>query len=377
MMRTLLLLSSLLALAACEAETPAPTDDDDAATGGVTVVATNPSPGQGDFFFQADLSVEFAIAPDSASLLLKDAAGTELPGETSWNDAGTKLNFDPAVDLLPSSDYIATITWTPTDFEPLEIGFGTARYGEPIEDVPALVDEVYSLDLAGATFIEPPGLGGVLGGLIDGVGVLFTLLPESDFAVDAQPGLQMMGALGVGEGQGMTQDQCTETLAWTAGEDGQIGTPDDTRATFEDPFLRLGPADLNLTIGGVSARLKDVRLVGVWHPDRSDFVGGEFEALIDTRGLDGLFEEGAEEGTICELASEALSVDCQECGAPNPGPFCLFGRAVDVSAERIDGLELEALYCPDILDRFDAGLCPIEEISSLDPDGDGLPSCPQ
>jgi hypothetical protein len=375
-MNRLLLLLPLL-LAACDADPADPVgDDDDAASGGVNIFELVPAPDSSDFFFRDDLTVEFTAAPDSATLVLVDAAGADVAGTTSWNASGSKMTFDPGSDLAPSSDYVATITWSPTDFEPFVLSFSTDVYGSPVADPSGLVGEVFSLDLAGATFIEPPGLGGVLGGLIDGVGVLFTLLPESDFAVGAQPGIQMMGALGVGEGQDIAQDACTATLDWTAGEDGVLGTLDDTPASFEDPFLRLGPADLNLTISGVSARLKEVNLVGVWHPDRRDFRGGEFEALIDTRGLDNLFEEGAEEGTICDLAAETLGVDCVDCGAPNPGAFCLFGRAVDVSAERIDGLALEAIACPDLIDRFNAGTCPIDELSSLDPDGDGVPTCP-
>ncbi len=369
---------SALLVTACgpDALTPSGDDDDTVSNDGVALFSTNPSVDQSDFFFRSDLEIEFTAAPESGFLILADAAGNDVPGDTSWNPGGTKLSFNPTAELEPSTAYTATITWAPTDFEPFVLAFQTGLYGEVLGDPSALVGEVYSLDLAGATFVEPPGLGGVLGGLIEDVGVLFTLLPESDFAVGAQPGLQMMGALGVGAGQDMTQDACTETLDWTAGEDGIIGTADDTPAGFDDPFLRLGPADLNLTISGVSARLKDVNLVGVWHPDRSDFRGGEFEALIDTRGLDNLVEEGAAEGTICDLASDTLDVDCQECGAPNPGVFCLFGRAVDVTAERIDGLALEVIGCQDILDRFNAGTCPIEEISSLDPDGDGTPTCP-
>lgn len=376
-MNRLLLLLALL-LAACDPadDGTTPGDDDDATAGPVNLFETDPEPDQSDFFFRSNLVIEFTAAPDSGSLVLVDAAGAEVAGTSDWNDAGTQLTFNPTEDLAPDSSYVATITWAPTEFDPFALAFSTSEYGLPMDDSSALVGDVYSLDLAGATFVEPPGLGGVLGGLIEGVGVLFTMLPESDFAPAAQPGLQMMGALGVGDDlASMEQDPCTQTLDWTAGEDGIVGTADDTPAGFEDPFLRLGPADLNLSISGVSARLKDVNLVGVWRPDGADFQGGEFEALIDTRGLDGLFEEGAEEGTICELASETLSVDCQECGAPNPGAFCLFGRAVDVQAVRVP-VTLEAITCPDLLDKFDAGECTIKELDSLDPDGDGVPSCP-
>ena len=341
----------------------------------MAIFSTNPE-ADGQHFFRANLDVEFTAAPDSASLELQDAAGLTLAGATSWNDAGTKLTLDPVADLEPTSDYAVTITWAPTDYPPFEYSFRTDQYGLPIADPEALVDVVYNLDLPGATFVEPAGLGGVLINLMQDLGVLLTVTADSDLEAAAQPALHMLGALGNLDGADISQDLCTETLSWTAGPDELVGTGDDTPATFDDPFLRFGPASLDLSIGGSSARMSDASLVGVWHPDGRDLRGGEFEALIDTRGLDALFDKNAEEGAICELASDTLGVNCEECGEPIPGVFCLYARAIDVVALRLDGMALEQITCPDILANFDLGLCTIKELASLDPDGDGVPTCP-
>ncbi|MCP4921497.1 MAG: Ig-like domain-containing protein, partial [Proteobacteria bacterium] len=147
----------LLALTGCDDNTGVPGGDDDDATSGpgtVNLFETSPEPEQSDFFFRAPLEIEFTAAPDTGTLTLADAGGADVLGETSWNDAGTKLTFNPAADLVPSSDYTATITWTPTEFEPFVLDFSTDVYGSPMDDTAALVGDVYSLDLAGATFIE-------------------------------------------------------------------------------------------------------------------------------------------------------------------------------------------------------------------------------
>ncbi len=53
-----------------------------------------------------------------------------------------------------------------------------------------------------------------------------------------------------------------------------------------------------------------------------------------------------------------------------------YARAVDVVALRLEDEVLEWMTCTEVIANFDAGLCTIEEVSGLDPDGDGVPTCP-
>ena len=65
---------------------------------------------------------------------------------------------------------------------------------------------------------------------------------------------------------------------------------------------------------------------------------------------------------------------------PRPRPtrqlMGFYARAVDVVALRLEDEVLEWMTCTEVIANFDAGLCTIEEVSGLDPDGDGVPTCP-
>ena len=376
MPRALLFCLIAVALAACPTTYDVARDDDDAtSSGGVALSTTSPAPDQ-EHFFRANLEVVFTGAPEEATLELVDATGAVLAGATTWGAEGTRLTFDPAQDLEPVSDYAATVTWTPTDFDPVVIPFSTDRYGLPLDDPGTLVGAIYNLDLPGATYVEPVGLGPLLVGLMEDLGILLTVTADSDLDPAAQPGLYMLGGLGNVQGEDVGQDPCTETLDWTAGPDEIVGDEGDTPATFDDPFLRFGPTNLDLSIAGRSARLSDATLFGVWHPDGRDLRGGEFEALIDTRGFDGLFGDGAKVGALCDMVNDNLAANCTECGGPVPGEYCLYAKAVDVTALRRDDVGLEPLGCAEVLANFEAGLCALEDVLDLDPDGDGVPTCP-
>jgi hypothetical protein len=81
------------------------------------------------------------------------------------------------------------------------------------------------------------------------------------------------------------------------------------------------------------------------------------------------------EGALCELVSETVGVNCEECGNPNPGVFCLNVAAENVSSEELPGLTLQARSCADIIGT--ASTCP-DEAADYDEDGDGYyEQCPE
>lgn len=374
MLRTLLALAALLAFVGCD---DGGAGDDDDATDGVTNISISdlsPSLDQNDFLFSDPIWVEFAGAPDSGSLSLSTATGTLVAEGGEWSNGGTVLNLTPPDGLVPETAYVLTITWTPAEVASFSVNFSTSNVGNDVLDPPGLIGEVASLDLPGATFVEPAGLGPILAGFLEGTAVLVSLLPDSDFTEGAQPGLHMMGALGIVDAaDNVTQDLCTESLNWTYGAD-QLPGGDDTPATFDNPYLRFGPADLVLTVAGTPARLFNASLSGLWSPDGALFVGGEFDAILDTRGLDDVVEEGAEEGSLCGLASDTLNVDCIAC--PNDNELlCLEVTAVDLNGERVEGMALETVACQDVIDGFNAGSCLVDDVTSYD-DGTGNYVCP-
>lgn len=364
--RTLLLTAAITLMAGCSCSPPGAGDaaDDDLADAGIPLVSMDPQDGDQDVFIQDDIELSFGGLPDEVTVSLDDLAG-EL------TSSGADYVFDPAEDLEPETDYTLTVQWSPSDFEPAVVTFRTSRHGTAVLDEEAMVGETLSLDLSTADFVEPPGLGPVIGDQLEGTPLLVMPLPDSDFGAGE---LHVMGALGIEEGGVITQDPCAESVSFTAGPDGVIGTLDDTPADWLNPIFDLGPADLVLSVAGVEARLYDVFLTGIVHPERVDMRGVSFEGILDTRALAGALGGGPE--AACELLLDVAGVACEECGEPVPGEFCIDVVAENGVAVRVDGLQLLDVDCADVITRALAGDCDPETADAYDPDGNGTwPLC--
>ncbi|MCP4871104.1 MAG: hypothetical protein GY898_20545 [Proteobacteria bacterium] len=376
-MRKFLSLLTLLVLplSACG---PDPADDDDA-TGDIRypfVVEINPV-ADGQLFYQSNVWAEFDVPPDSASVSIADAGGAAIAGTLESGSNGRLWTFDPTEDLVPGTAYTMTVEWTPTQDAALEIAFTTGPHGTTVDNAPDLVGNVYNIDLAGATFVEPPGVGAIIGSQLDGFAILFTPTEESSFEAADQPGLHIVGALGEESGGSITQEACTETLAFTYGEDGVYGTADDVPAGWNDPRLELGPTDLPLSIQGIEATIQNLIITGTFHPELDDMQGGTFSGRIDTRPLAPELDPDGDEDAICQLVFETVGVECEECGDPNPGPFCLTLVAEDIVAAQVPDLELVPYTCASIIEIYEStGEC--DEALDYDENADGeYELCPQ
>ena len=245
-----------------------------------------------------------------------------------------------------------TINWN-SDDSPLAVSFSTGPYGNSVSDADAMVGKVFNIDLAAATFVEPPGVGPILQSQIGDVAILFSPTSDSNFAVGSQPGLHIIGGIGEVSGGSVAQDLCSETLAFTYGPDGTLGgTPnDDTPATWADPVLTLGPTDLPIAVQGIEANIEDLIITGTFHPDLTDLRGGIFSGTVDTRPLAPELDPEGGKGAICELVEETIGTPCVAC-ASDGEPFCLSVLAEDVTAAHIAGLELQSRNCMDIIGDY-------------------------
>jgi len=246
-----------------------------------------------------------------------------------------------------------------------------------VDDPSALPGRAYSLDLAGATFVEPEGAGGLLTTLMEGQFILFSVVEGSEFGAGDQPGLQLVGAAGKPDDDGnVLQDLCNESLNMTAGADEAFDTADDDLATWLDPYLDLGPVELGLEVSGSWTTLTDVTIDGRFEPDLSAFVDGRLSADLDGRALDDSL--GGDLGAACTFVEDAYGVACHECGAPTPGPYCLTLVAEQITGAYLPDVGLDARNCSDIIWSYVAtGAC---ESAALDwdPDLDGSYSgCPE
>jgi len=358
----------LLPIVACGPDA----DDDDSAGEPIRipfVVEINPV-ADGQLFYQSNVWAEFDIPPATATVSVSDAGGAAVAGTLESGSNGRLWTFDPTDDLTPGTAYTMTIEWTPTDVPALEIDFTTGPHGTTVVDPTGMIGVVYNIDLAGATFVEPPGVGAIIGSQLDGIAILFTPTDESSFAAGDQPGLHIIGALGEESGGSVIQEACTETLAFTYGADSVFGTADDVPATWNDPRLELGPTDLPLSIQGIEATIQQLIITGTFHPDLDDMQGGTFGGMIDTRPLSPELDPDGGEDAICQLVFETVGVECEECGGDIPGPFCLTLLAEDIVASAVPDLVLTTYTCADLIELYlDTGEC--NEALDFDSNGDG------
>jgi hypothetical protein len=376
MLKNIWLLALMIPALLIGCDTPPAADDDDDTERTPILVEVSPTFEQTDFFYRSTVVAEFDIAPDSATVTLLDASGTPVAGTAATATNGREFTFDPDADLASSAGYSMVIEWSPAaeGHSPFTNAFQTSAHGGVIADPTGMVGLVYSIDLAGATFVEPPGIGPILQSQMDGFSVLFTPLAESNFEGGE---LHVMGAVGGASESGKEiQDPCAPTLAFTAGDDGIFGTADDTPAEWNNPEMVLAADALPLTIQGVTATIQDLLISGTFHPDLTNMRGGVFAGIIDTRPLVGALGSGEDENEICDLVESTVGVSCISCttddGDDTDEVFCLSLRAEDLAADVLEDVTLQDRPCEVIIDDFvTSGACD-SEAAAYDADGDGV-----
>ena len=368
----------LLLLGACVV-TVAPDPDPDPEYLGPAVIDLSPSPGQDDFYFQDNLWAQFEFAPTAAELVLLDSDEQPVPAATTTSDSGTLFAIDPVDDLQPSTDYTLEIRVTTPDSPPLRVAFSTSAHGSPIsKSSGGLWGTVYRLDTSKATVLEPAKAGSLILSQIEDWNVLIGVEDTSEFGDEEQPGVHLQAALAREMGDGYEQDPCGRTASLTWGADGSSGGGDDNPATFVDPRLLLGPADVDFTVGLIPYAIGDLNFEVLFHPELTDIGGGSISGLVDTRAFDMLFpEKGGQDGVTCSLV-QAVGIDCIECGEPSPGPYCLNIAIEGLRATRVTIPPLVQHDCSFVIDHWEStGECQDQiDLYDLQPNG-SYALCPE
>jgi len=335
-------------MAACDGKDcdTATGEDCDTDTGGECdneIDSVFPENGELQAYFRTTVEVTLEEPEADATLTLTDSAGNEVPGQLTVDD--DTLIFVPDAALAPSTEYNVNVDFScgmPSTT------FTTSEVGSDI-DASTLEGNTYSLDIASGRFVEPAGIGSILGDFIDQeilIGV------QTADATD----IQMIGAIGDGGAQG----ECDPT----------IGFPS---ATFAgNPFFQIGPETTTLSVAGYTVTIEDLEISGAFAPDASYIAGAVLAGTIDTRPLVPLVNAEADcsdgaprccdtdidpncnpdddvdgccdEDYICDLAT-TLSVSCISCTTDGED-FCLSLYVDSMQAEIIAGTTIDPQHAP-------------------------------
>jgi len=268
-----------------EADDDDSVDDDDATEEPrfPFLVEVSPEPDATDFFYEANLWAEFDIPPDDASLSLwteqDEELGDEVEGTVTSGSNGRLLTFDPDAPLTPDTRYIFVIEWAPTDSAPYWLRFATSEHGIEVPDPESMVGRAYSIDLSVGRFVEPPGVGAIIGSQLSDLRVLMSATEDSDFLGGAVHVL----AGAATEAVAVEQDPCTATALLSAGVDGVVGTADDSPAVWGNPRITLGPLDLGelaYEVQGIDISIENGFMSSTFDPDLDDLRGGGVRGLV-------------------------------------------------------------------------------------------------
>jgi hypothetical protein len=269
-----------------------------------------------DVFYRTSIEVMFAQeeSNDSATLTLS-AGGTDVPGTTEWSDDGMTAYFTPNADLMPSTSYTLSVSYscdkTATNT------FTTSATGTDV-DATSVLDHVYSIDLFSGRIVEPAGIDDILDSLLAGQEIPPILVSPTSYDAAANE-ITMRGALGMMDGANIVQDVCTESINFPVAAD-----------YANNPFFAIEGEDVAINVADFSLTIDTLSVSGAFASDGSSLDGVSVDAFTDTRPLASL---GV--GDICELVVIA-GVTCIPCS--DGANACLKIKVTDLTAEEVPGL---------------------------------------
>lgn len=349
MMRYVALVALTGLMAACDGKDCDPAVEDcDTDTGGECdneIRSVFPENGETSAYFRTTVEAKLDDAETDATLTLTGPSG-DVAGTTVIDDE--TVIFTPSTALEPSTEYTVTVTYScgspTTTFTTSEVG----SEAEPAD----IVGNTYSLDLAQGRFIEPVGVGSLIGSVLD---------TEILVGVDSADGtsIQLIGAIGDG-GSPPMQGMCEPTIPFP-------------EANFSDnPFFQVGPETTTLTVSGYSVTIQDLAISGAFSPDGGYIAGAALAGTIDTRPLTNLLnaddqcDEGeprccdtdvdpgcdeaddvdncCDEDAICDTAV-GLGISCVAC-TDGTGDFCLDIVVDSIPAVGVTGVSVDPQHFP-------------------------------
>ncbi len=286
------------------------------ATGGscTATVAAFPAPGANDVYYRTTIEFEMSAVETDAAISVM-TGGAAVAGSTEVIDS--RVVFTPDAPLDSTTTYDVTLDWS---CGPTTSSFTTSDIGPPIADPSTLIGNTYALDLAAGRWVEPAGVGSLIGGLLDqeiALGVT-----NADASI-----LHIMGALGDGAGG---QDMCTESFDF----------PVDADFTA-NPYFAVSSPLLSLDIQGVAVDIEDMEVSGAFSPNADRIAGASLKGTLDVSILADLVGSDP-----CALLV-TFGVSCQTC-SDGVTETCLSVLVDSMSATQMSGVTLEEITPADI-----------------------------
>jgi len=299
----------LLILAACSGNA---IEEECVATGATAV----PADGAGPVGVNTALVLELDGPVDAVEFAVTDEVGAAIAGDTSIS--GSTATFTPDGGW-PAAE---TVSWT-ADFcgNAAAGSFYVGTLDEPL-DPATLEGDTFTIDLASATWVSPPGAGVLIGQFFEGVFLLGV-----NEVVDAD----MSCILAAGEetsGDSYQQDPCFPTTTF------------DSVDFSGNPYISLQADVLEFEVQGIAVVVREVDISGGLTED--SFVDGQFAGEVDLR-------EYSDFGIDCATLEQFLGVGCTACTSDGED-FCMLVEAEDVSGNRVGGLSLVENENPDECD---------------------------
>jgi hypothetical protein len=313
-----------------DTDTDADADADTADSGeppSCTTLMTDSEPDDGaiDWYWKTDLVVDFEDAPEEQDIIsITDAAGAAVGFSAVWADHGETVTLTP--ELQGSGEYLVSVSC----LEEQSFGFATSHYGAPLSiDAADLVGKTYELDLPGAYFKEPVGVGALLSTYLEN-----PLLASPVAVTDTE--ITMLAAQGLWDTEGVpSQDMGMGTYPFP---------PSDWTGA---PFFSGDTEQIIVTYdsGGSSTDIviHNVHLEGTFAADGSSLGGAWASGLADTRNLYSLLDipdmPGIDpEMLVCTYLG-SFGLPCVDCG--DGEDLCLYMEAYFDDAAQVEGVSLD------------------------------------
>ncbi len=300
------------------------------------------SDGATDFYYRGAVEFALDVTDSSAAITLASKAGDAITGSSSVNPETGAVSFQPDASLSPSTDYLATLTYCAGD---VTVGFRTSDLGASLEQgAGGLVDRTYVVNLGDANFVEPAGVGSLIGQFLT-QNILLGVVSADDSS------MVMRGAVSIEDTT--DQDYCNPSIEFPEEAD-----------FSEAPYFQIGPEDTALSAAGFEIKINQLRVSGDFAPDYSYFGGGILQGEIDARDLvDILVDQGIisddDPSAVCELIAPFGVV----CGACQDGlDYCLSIYVNQIEAMEDAGNVLVQIdECDPTLCEEQGGTCEDEE----------------